>query len=220
MVVVAQFIARCRSSVIYTTIFITQKKSKLIIASLSVFVFLLLFTLFTFWLTQPSTVYERYEQVAEALSVKDGVDLSQPEQIPVSDDFSLLIPKISINVPVIPNVDGGNLSEYLWSVTQGVAHFKHKEFANITVDGAFPGEGGNIFLFGHSQIPGGDTGDYKGVFNSLPKLINGDSIKVVYQGAHYEYVVSEGKVVSKKALEYLEPTGEEVLTLMTCWPLG
>ncbi|OQX51592.1 hypothetical protein B5M47_00140 [candidate division CPR3 bacterium 4484_211] len=193
---------------------------KLLKISLVIFIVLLVSYSAVFWLRQPSRVYESYEKATSILGIKEEAEVSQPDIIPVSKDFSLVIPKIKVNVPVIANVDGGNPREYLWRVTQGVAHFKHREFTNVIVDGALPGEKGNIFLFGHSQIPGGDTGEYKGVFNNLHKLTTGDRIVVVYQGQSYHYQVVEGKVVSKKALEYLAPTEEEVLTLMTCWPLG
>lgn len=198
-----------------------KKRKRLVIISFGFFALLVINGL-AFWLTRPAEVYEQYEKITSILGAGDTLAIIVPEGdlVPVSNDFTLMIPKIKVNVPVVANVDGGNPNEYLWRVTQGVAHFKRREFANITVDGALPGEGGNIFLFGHSQIPGRDTSDYKGVFNDLHKLVPGDRIVVMNQGTWYEYRVAQGEVVSKKALEYLSPTDQETLTLMTCWPLG
>ncbi|MBU0708841.1 sortase [Patescibacteria group bacterium] len=195
---------------------------KVLKVAVGVFIFLFLGFGLTLWLTQPVAVYEGLAKVSSALGVEDDLSLEEagPKLVPVSEDFSLIIPKVSINVPVIADVDGGNSKEYLWRVTQGVAHFKHRQYANVTVDGSLPGEGGNIFLFGHSQIPLGDTSDYQGVFNDLPTLVPHDRIALHYQGEQYEYQVAEGKVISKKDLTYLEATVEETLTLMTCWPLG
>ncbi len=194
-----------------------------------VFLFLLFilgsFYIFLLWLEQPGLVYQHYEKSKSAVVASVlGEVISSPSPTviptPINTDFSLLIPKIELNAPVIANVDGGNPREYLWRVTQGIAHFKPRRFANVEVDGALPGETGNIFLFGHSQIPGGDTSNFKGVFNNLIKLIPGDKVYIFYQGQKLSYEVTEAKVVPKTALEYLEPTSEETLTLMTCWPLG
>ena len=144
-----------------------------------------------------------------------------PEDVePVSQDFGLVVPKLGINVPVIADVNGLNPNEFLWKVTEGVAHFKHVEAYDVIVDGAFPGQIGNIFLFGHSQIPGGDTSKYQAVFNESPALNYGDKIIVFYNGEKYEYHVVEGKIIGKTDVYYLEKTPEETLHLMTCWPLG
>jgi len=144
-----------------------------------------------------------------------------PENVdPVSKDFGLVIPKIGVNVPIIADVNGLNPNEFLWKVTEGVAHFKHVEAYDVIVDGAFPGQAGNIFLFGHSQIPGGDTSKYQAVFNELPVLTYEDKLIVYYKGEKYEYRVIEGKVIEKTEVYYLERTPEETLHLMTCWPLG
>lgn len=169
------------------------------------------------WLSQPATVYEFWQELEGDVV---GGEAGSPIPTPFNTEFTLWIPKINVNAPVIADVDGSEAFEYLWQVKQGVAHYKHKKLTRVTVDGAKPGEGGNIFLFGHSQIPGGDTGNFQGVFNDLHKLIPGDKVIVYYQGQEFEYQVTKGKVVERDAVEYLERTPEETLTLMTCWPLG
>lgn len=181
----------------------------------------LLFTSFLvyLWLTRPATVYKYYGEFGKALGIETEIP-EKPEPAPISQDFGLIIPKISLNAPILANVDGTNPKEYMWKVKEGIAHFKHMEYRNVVVDGSFPGEGGNIFLFGHSQIPGGDMSDYQGAFNDLAKLTKGDRVIIYYQAKRFEYQVEEGKVVPKQALEYLEKTPTETLHLMTCWPLG
>lgn len=171
-----------------------------------------------FWFTQPMTVYEYFGKFGETLGAADFP--SEVEPTPVSPEFTLIISKLKINAPVLANVDGTNPSEYLWKVKQGIAHFRKTKTKDYDVDGAFPGEGGNIFLFGHSQIPGGDMSNYQGIFNNLEKLIPGDQVVVFYQGERFEYEVETGRVVGKHELQYLGPTSEETLSLMTCWPLG
>ncbi|PIZ46161.1 hypothetical protein COY32_03725 [candidate division WWE3 bacterium CG_4_10_14_0_2_um_filter_41_14] len=139
---------------------------------------------------------------------------------PLNTEFSIMIPAIQVNAPVKAEVDGMDVASYEPEVLQGVAHYKHKVVDGFTVDGAYPGELGNIFLFGHSQVPGGDMSNYSGVFNDLSKLSIGDEIMVFYQGQKYVYRVYEGQVVTRNQIEYLAPTDEETLTLMSCWPLG
>lgn len=142
------------------------------------------------------------------------------QEEPVNKDFSIFAPQINVNAPVFANVDGGDENAYLANVLRGVAHYKNKKFKNVVVDGAFPGQKGNIFLFGHSQIPGGDLSNYQGVFNNLEELMPGDIVKIYYQEQEYQYEVMNGQVVDKDAVEYLESTETETLTLMSCWPLG
>jgi len=147
-------------------------------------------------------------------------DQGDAQEEPVNHDFSIFAPQISVNAPVYANVDGSNENAYLANVLRGVAHYQHKELDNVTVDGALPGQVGNVFLFGHSQIPGGSLENYQGVFNNLEELIEGDVIKVFYQGEEYQYEVKEGHVIEKTQVEYLAHTETETLTLMSCWPLG
>ena len=178
-----------------------------------------------FWLSQPATVYVFWQEASERVAVSSAdeqsqTSLSAPTPTPFDANFGLYIPKLKLNAPVIADVDGSEPSDYLAQVKQGIAHYKRKKLSRVTVDGARPGEGGNIFLFGHSQIPGGDTSNFQGVFNDLHKLIPGDEIIVYYQGRPFTYQVTEGKVVERDAVEYLEHTPDETLSLMTCWPLG
>ena len=156
------------------------------------------------------TPYADIEVLGEVVQVED----------PLNTEFSIMIPAIQVNAPVKAEVDGMDVASYEPEVLQGVAHYKHKVVDGFTVDGAYPGELGNIFLFGHSQVPGGDMSNYSGVFNDLSKLSIGDEIMVFYQGQKYVYRVYEGQVVTRNQIEYLAPTDEETLTLMSCWPLG
>ncbi|WP_026370463.1 sortase domain-bontaining protein [Kallotenue papyrolyticum] len=84
-----------------------------------------------------------------------------------------------------------------------------------------PGEGGNIVLAGHSGGP-----DYP--FNDIYYLKPGDPIELYANGQIYEYRVTDHILVDEvgqpleKRLEnarYIEPTDEEVVTMVACWPL-
>lgn len=145
---------------------------------------------------------------------------NETHEDPVNREFGIVAPQIDVNAPVFANVDGSNEKNYLPNVLRGVAHYQHKKLDTVTVDGAVPGQVGNIFLFGHSQIPGGSLENYQGVFNNLEELIVGDIVKIYYQGEEYRYEIKSGQVVTPDAVELLEHTETETLTLMSCWPLG
>lgn len=188
---------------------------------LSLLLSLALSLLTLLWFQRPATVYEFRDRINKLVLVQNPEDDMPIDAMPApaSPYFGLWIPKIGINAPIL-DVDGSNEKEYLPNILRGVGYYQHKELPEVTVDGSFPGEGGNIFLFGHSQIPGGSLENYQGVFNDLHKLVAGDRIVVYYQGQAFEYEIFEAKVVSKHAMEYLARTESETLTLMTCWPLG
>lgn len=172
-----------------------------------------------FWLTQPGVLHQglgtRGEISAGTPTPKAGSNLGTG-----ASNFNISIISLDINAPVTKNVDGSRKEKYLPNVLQGVAHYQRKVLPDVTVDGALPGEPGNIFLFGHSQIPGGDTSNFKGVFNNLPNIKTGERVQIFYQGDSFVYEVYEAKVVGKNEISYLEKTPQETLTLMTCWPLG
>jgi sortase A len=87
---------------------------------------------------------------------------------------------------------------------------------------AVPGEGSNVVISGHNNSLGGR------VFASLEELTVGDQITLWNgNGVSFVYQVREKKLIralgaSKEAQELLqlvvEPTSDEQLTLITCWP--
>lgn len=145
-----------------------------------------------------------------------GICLFSPTPAPTSTpldqkikDFGLEIKKIDILVPIIKNVDGSDKASYNKSLQSGVAHY----------DGtALPGEKGNIFIFGHSSAD--VKGDYSKVFASLNDLQKDDEITVFYQNNEHKYKVTGKRIVEATDLSVLDKGKKEVLTLMTCWPIG
>lgn len=130
---------------------------------------------------------------------------------PLYQDFHLVVSKLSINAPVIADVDGTDKDAYFKALEGGVAHFKGT---------TKPGEGSNIFIFGHSSFYWYKPGDYKEIFKTLPDLIVGDEIILWYQAKEYRYKVTETKEVQPTAVDVLKPTEQEQVTLMTCVPPG
>lgn len=133
--------------------------------------------------------------------------------VPRDTRFSLLIPKIGASERVFENVDPSNEDEYKSVLTQGIAHAKGS---------AFPGYGGNTYIFAHSADSFWDVGRYNAVFYLLKELQPGDDIVVFFLNKRHNYVVTETKVVDADNLDYLKSDiGQgEVLTLQTCWPPG
>lgn len=127
---------------------------------------------------------------------------------------------------VIPSIDvDSKVVEVGWELVeengQQVAVWQVAEYAVGQHKGsANPGEGGNIVLAGH-------VGGYGLVFKELFYVEPGDPIMVYSDGAQYRYVVSEKIVVDEEGVpaeqrianaRYIEPTNEEMVTLLTCWP--
>jgi len=159
----------------------------------------------------------RYEHTRKeyplVLPVKSNQDSSQK---PTSENIDLLsrhlvIDKLGINVPITINVNGANKEEYFKALQNGVAHMKGS---------ALPGEGSNIFIFGHSSFYSWDPGYYKDVFANLDRLDPGDQVVITGGKVDYRYLVKEKSIVDPKDISVIKPTSSEQLTLMTCWPPG
>lgn len=132
----------------------------------------------------------------------------------VSSDPRLIIPKINVDVPVLYDV-GADYDSQMEAMKKGVAHFA------IPGANSHPGEIGNTAIAGHSSNDLFDSGDYKFIFAQLEKLTPGDSIYANYKGKRYSYVVTKMEVVKPSEVNKLVyPTDKPVLTLISCTPLG
>lgn len=133
--------------------------------------------------------------------------------VPVSTDFSVVIPKIGANEKVTPNVDPSDPNQYLEVLRHTVAHSKGS---------ALPGFKGTTYLFAHSADNFWDVGRYNAVFYLLKDLNNGDDISVFFQDKRYNYTVYDKKIVDPAEVGYMAANiGQgERLILQTCWPPG
>jgi sortase A len=75
-------------------------------------------------------------------------------------------------------------------------------------DTAFPGEPGNVVLSGHR-----DT-----FFRPLRNIQRGDVITLKTLEGDFQYQVESTQVVSPSDVQVLQPSGENILTLVTCFP--
>ena len=128
----------------------------------------------------------------------------------------LVIPSINVDSKVVEV--GWEIGEQngqqvaIWQVAK-YAVGQHKGSAN-------PGSGDNIVLAGH-------VGGYGKVFKDLYYVKPGDQITIYSAGQQYLYTVQERLVLQEEGVSseqraanarYIAPTGNEVVTLVTCWP--
>lgn len=160
-------------------------------------------TVLIFWIYLPAA-----EEEVKYL-VRQSQDLPVISE-PIDKDFSIQVPSLAINAPIVAGVDPFNAADYQLALTRGVAH----------ADGsALPGAGQGIFLFAHSSADLFLATRYNSIFYLLHKLQAGDEINLWYQGQEYRYTVTDNKVVPPTHLSsFQSPTS--ALTLMTCWPPG
>ncbi|GEM_PF-368571 len=134
----------------------------------------------------------------------------------VSTISRLVIPTVAIDYKVVEVgwtiQEQANGSVAIWDVAEyAVGH--HKGSAN-------PGENSNIVMAGH-------VGGYGQVFRDLFYVHPGDPVTIYSDGQQYRYVVQERLVVDEENAppeqraanaRYMEPSEDEVVTLITCWP--
>jgi len=131
---------------------------------------------------------------------------------PVNTDFSVIVPKVGINAPVIANVNPGKEEEYDTALMEGVAH------ASTSF---LPDQNGTVFLFSHSTNYEWYVKDLNAVFYAMKNVEEGDWIVIMYQNTRYTYKVTKKEVVKPTDTSYLNPTiGNRTLILQTCWPPG
>jgi sortase A len=129
----------------------------------------------------------------------------------------LVIPAIQVDAPVetvgwsVVEQDGQQLS--MWDVP-------NRRAAGWLRSTALLGEPGNTVLDGHHNIFGE-------VFRDLVDLEQGDAIQVWAGDQMREYVVSLRKILPEKGqplevrlenAKWIQPTKDERLTLISCWP--
>lgn len=150
-----------------------------------------------------------------------GADL--PDPAPAGTEavgdrpLRLRIPAIGLDAPVVPTgliaQEEGGRTLITWEAPGGFA-------AGWLVTSAVPGQGDNVVLIGHHNIAGM-------VFKDLHRLRPGHRIQVETRRRVYVYEVVARHLLLEKGqpleirqrhLQWILPTGEERLTLVTCWP--
>ena len=141
------------------------------------------------------------------VTVNESIQKSSNIEMP---DNHIIIPKISVDAPIIWNVTEADVQSKL---EEGVVHYKN----TATPDQ----DGGNVFLTGHSSNFWWSKGKYNQVFALLSELENGDKIAITYKKVKYIYRVYDKFVVKPSQVDVMDPIeGKSTLTLMSCVPLG
>jgi sortase A len=104
----------------------------------------------------------------------------------------LEIPRLGLSAMIVEGVDGRDLR-------RAVGHIPGT---------ALPGQPGNIAIAGHR-----DT-----FFRPLRNIRPNDTITLSTVQGDYRYHVVSTKVVAPNDAEVLDPTGQDTLTLVTCYP--
>jgi LPXTG-site transpeptidase (sortase) family protein len=157
-------------------------------------------------------IFRKSENKTAAVTLGEATNTSDQKTIRAADnDFSLVIPKIGVNIKVIPDVDPNNDQEYQQALSKGVAHAKGT---------STPQDHKNTVLFAHSTDNFYNATRYNAIFYLLNKLEIGEKAYVVYDSRVYEYSVVKKQIVEKDAISYMEQQEKGRLTLITCWPPG
>lgn len=104
----------------------------------------------------------------------------------------LRIPKIGLEVPVLPGIDELTLNRAVGAIPGT----------------ALPGESGNVGIAGHRD----------GYFRGLKDLATGDRLELETLAGREQYQVTEIRIVDPGAVEVLAPTPRPTVTLVTCYP--
>lgn len=124
----------------------------------------------------------------------------------------IVIPAIGLDAPVVPVGWTVTNEGPVWDVADYAAGW-HKT-------SAYPGHGGNTVLSGHHNIKGE-------VFRYLIDLEPGDEVFLYVGKTAYHYMVTEKHLLEEKGMpeevrrrnaQWIAPTDDERLTLVTCWP--
>ncbi len=151
---------------------------------------------------------EEYSVFASLLTKSTSMKIK-----PVNEDFSIIIEKIGVNAPIVPNVSITDEKVYKEALETGVAHAISSDYPTTAPS--------NVYLFAHASLNFWDLGKYATVFNLLRKLDLKDRINIFYQGDRYVYEVVNREIVKGwNTTSITRPVLEPILTLQTCDPPG
>ncbi len=166
-------------------------------------------------------IFQRVEQPERAPALEPETVLSHPTPAPTPArgwiPQRIVIPAIHLDAPVVPvgfqELRVGNQRVRAWETPNFFAAGWHRTSAPL-------GTPGNTVLNGHHNI-------YGEVFRDLVRLKPGDRILVysgdrvfVYEVREKHILLERGRPLSERLANarWIQPTKDERLTLITCWP--
>jgi sortase A len=128
---------------------------------------------------------------------------------------TLMIPKLSVEVPIIFDLTSQTEASSQEALEQGVIGFP------VNHASAKPGQNGNTVILGHSSSDIFNAGQYKFIFVQLNRLALGDLFFIDYETTRYAYEITDKKVIAPTDLQALD-LGEAspFASLITCDPPG
>lgn len=136
-----------------------------------------------------------------------------PDTIAPNKPDEIIIPKISVEIPVDYSETSTDENTIENDLEDGVVHYP------TTV---MPGQDGNAAFFGHSSNNIFNPGKYKFAFVLLHTLVPGDSFYLIKDHKVYSYKVVSRKIVEPSDVSVLNniPGQTATATLITCDPPG
>lgn len=132
--------------------------------------------------------------------------------VPNVPDDHLVVPVLNIDAPI------------QWSIEDEKAKSDAALLNGVVqiANSALPGQGGNIYITGHSSNYAWEKSKYSTIFGHLDKLKTGDNIYLRYKNELFTYQVTGQKTLMPNDLSLVNVTGgsTEQLSLVTCWPVG
>jgi LPXTG-site transpeptidase (sortase) family protein len=154
--------------------------------------------------TTPNPELQKIDNGISIKSVPVTVTAISAHKTVSGNNFSIVIPKIRLNVAVKANVDPANPAVYLPVLDHEVAHGMYTMLPDQAI------HDGNVYLFAHRN---GNSG----YFHRLNELKTGDTVVLNYQGKTYTYRVYQSFVVNTADVwVYTGESAKPTLTLQTC----
>jgi len=162
------------------------------------------------------TVTAQAAETAQMSTPSTPLPASSPVPKAQEPPIRIVAPAIGLDAKVEPMgwemVDRNGTMISKWVVPKGAAGWH--------INSGLPGHGENIVLSGHHNIEGK-------VFRHVVDLEPGDKVTLYVGDTAYVYIVTEKYIlkeagmplkVQQRNAHWIMPSGDERLTLVTCWP--
>jgi LPXTG-site transpeptidase (sortase) family protein len=148
------------------------------------------------------------DEIPSPEGIEEPNPITHTETKPAGATIS--IPSLGIASPLI-FPDTADMADLNKALNQGVAHYPYSPY---------PGERGNIFLFGHSSNRPVEKNPARTVFTTLNKIQPGADIEIETNVRRFQYRVTSVKILKPEQTEIYLATENHKLTISTCWPVG
>jgi sortase A len=151
---------------------------------------------------------------------QNPTSLRNPNAASASTDDTVIYPTFTLSIPqltidkalVTTDVISDNEDIYQPVLLKSLAHYKGT---------AYPGEPGNVVVYGHSILPAFyNPKNYLSIFSKLDTLSAKDTVTVTWGRNAYTYAIEGMEVVKPSDTRVLQYNNGKTLTLITCAPPG